>query len=212
MDELELLKSHWQKDDLKEKQLSSKEIYPLLLKKSSSIVKTLFYISVLELLFFIFANSILPLLLSDSYTENLDSVYGNPLIMKVAVISGYFIIIPFVYFLYKSYKSISVTDNAKKLMESILKTRKVVKYYVAYNMVLAFIAMTIALYFAVTRNSDLMLKLDGATTGKIILLVSLALIITAGFVCIIWLFYKLLYGILLKRLNRNYSELKKLDL
>ena len=29
---------------------------------------------------------------------------------------------------------------------------------------------------------------------------------------VIWLFYKLLYGILLKRLNRNYKELEKLDL
>ncbi len=211
MDELDLLKSHWQKDDIQEKQLSSKDIYPLLLKKSSSIVKTLFYISIVELVFFVFANSILPMLLSDSYSENIDVVYGNPLIMKVVIISGYFIIIPFVYFLYKSYKSISVTDNAKKLMESILKTRKVIKYYVAYNMVLAFVAMIIAFYFAVTRNSDLMLKLDGAATGKIILLVAIAFIITAGFVFIIWLFYKLLYGILLKRLNRNYEELKKLE-
>ena len=96
-------------------------------------------------------------------------------------------------------------------MESILKTRKVVKYYVAYNMILAFVAMTVAFYFAVTRNNDLMLKLDGATTGKIILLISIALIITAGFVGVIWLFYKLLYGILLKRLNTNYNELKKLE-
>ena len=49
MDELELLKKDWNKTDNTKHVLSSKEIYPMLLKKSSSIVKTLFYISVAEL-------------------------------------------------------------------------------------------------------------------------------------------------------------------
>jgi hypothetical protein len=31
------------------------------------------------------------------------------------------------------------------------------------------------------------------------------------FMLILWLFYKLIYGILLKKLNRNYKELSKLD-
>jgi hypothetical protein len=43
---------------------------------------------------------------------------------------------------------------------------------------------------------------------KFIAIVSIALFLLLG---VIWLFYRLLYGILLKRLNRNYKELKKLD-
>ena len=39
----------------------------------------------------------------------------------------------------------------------------------------------------------------------------IALIATIGVSFIYWLFYKLIYGLLLKRLNRNYNELKKLD-
>jgi len=211
MDELDLLKSHWQKDNIKDKQLSSKEIYPLLLKKSSSIVKTLFYISVVELVFWIFINSALPLLLSDSYTEHLDTLYGNPFIIKFVTIFGYFIIILFVYLLYKSYKSISITDSAKKLMGNILNTRKIIKYYVIYNLILAFVTMAIGLFYAITRNSEIMTKLDNASSGKIILLIGLGLIFSLGFVLIIWVFYRLLYGILLKRLNRNYTELKRLE-
>ena len=42
--------------------------------------------------------------------------------------------------------------------------------------------------------------------------VGLALVGTAVILLIFWLFYKLLYGLLLKRLHRNYEELKKLDL
>ena len=50
MDELDLLKKDWNKET-KDSRLTAKEIYPMLLKKSSSIVKTLFYISVAELVF-----------------------------------------------------------------------------------------------------------------------------------------------------------------
>jgi hypothetical protein len=38
------------------------------------------------------------------------------------------------------------------------------------------------------------------------------IIITSVFTFLFWLFYKVLYGILLKRLYRNYNELKKIDL
>ncbi len=211
MEELDLLKSHWQKDNIKEKQLSSKEIYPLLLKKSSSIVKTLFYISIAELVFWIIANS-LPLFMSDSYVDSLNSIYGNGFFLKFLTFFSYTIIILFVYLLYKSYKSISVTDNSKKLMESILKTRQIIKYYVIYNLTMAFVTMVILFYFAISRNSELMAKLNNADTINLMLLIGIGVAVTAGFVFIIWLFYRLIYGILLKRLNKNYRELKKLEM
>jgi len=211
MDELDLLKSHWQKDDIKGKQLSSKEIYPLLLKKSSSIVKTLFYISIAELTLWVFINFIFPFLLSDDYSAHLQTVYGNPFIMKAITGISFVVILLFVYLLYKSYKSISVTDNAKKLMESILNTRKVVKYYVLFNLIYAFISMIIGLYYGITRNSEIMTKLDEASSGKVLIIIGVGLLLTFGFVFVIWLIYRLVYGILLKRLNKNYGELKKLE-
>ncbi len=36
-------------------------------------------------------------------------------------------------------------------------------------------------------------------------------VIIAVFVGVIWLFYKLLYGILMRRLQKNYNELSKID-
>ena len=121
MDELELLKKDWGKQDSAYKKLSSQEIYPLLQKKSSSIVKTLFYISVGELVFWILINTI-PYFTSDSYKERLESVYTNETIFIGLTIISYLVILLFIYLLFKSHKAISVTDNAKKLMESILKT------------------------------------------------------------------------------------------
>ena len=45
------------------------------------------------------------------------------------------------------------------------------------------------------------------------LMLSLLFILTTIFFgAILWLIYRLLYGILLKRLNDNYNELKKLEI
>lgn len=48
MDELELLKKDWQKRERMHPKLSYDEIYSMLWKKSSSIVKWIFIISVIE--------------------------------------------------------------------------------------------------------------------------------------------------------------------
>ena len=50
MDELELLKKDWKKNDAQFKQVSENEIYGMLHKSSSSIVKWIFIISIVEFL------------------------------------------------------------------------------------------------------------------------------------------------------------------
>jgi len=210
MDELDILKKDWNKEKPEHKKLSTQDIYPMLQKKSSSIVKTLFYISIAELIFWILINTI-PYFTSDSYQQRLDAIYTNDFIFTLINIVSYGIILLFIYLLFKAHKAISVTDNAKKLMESILKTRKIIKYYVIYNLVMAFVSIIIGIYFAIRLDpkiSDNFKHFDGAET---IITYSIFIIATAIFVFIIWLFYRLLYGLLLKRLNRNYKELKKLE-
>lgn len=210
MDELELLKKDWGKQDSAYKKLSSQEIYPLLQKKSSSIVKTLFYISIGELVFWILINTI-PYFTSDSYKERLESVYTNETIFIGLTIISYLVILLFIYLLFKSHKAISVTDNAKKLMESILKTRKVIKYYVLYNLIMAFASMVVGMYFAIIHDPNLTETISHFNQKQMIITYMILVGVTAIFVFIIWLFYKLIYGLLLKRLNRNYKELKKLE-
>ncbi|APX99768.1 hypothetical protein [Lacinutrix venerupis] len=209
MDELDLLKKHWQKDTVEEKRLSSKELYPMLWKKSSSIVKTLFYISIAELIFWI-AITFLPKL-SASYRAKVEATHVNEGLLLGLTILSFTVILIFIYLLYKSYKSISVTDNAKKLMESIISTRKVIKYYVAYNLIMAFVSMVLGSYYATKTDpklEEVITKLD--TSGKITVAL-IMLVTTIVFVGLIWLFYKLIYGVLMKRLNRNYNELKKME-
>ncbi len=211
MDELDILKKDWNKSNTNHKKLSVNDIYPMLHKKSSSIVKMLFYISIAELVFWILVNTI-PYFTSDSYRKALDKVYLNDTILNILTIFSYAIVILFIYLLYKSYKSISVTDSAKQLMESILKTRKIIKYYVLYNLIMIVISIIAGLYLSTHNDPETIQNIEKIGKHGMLIFMGIStlfIIIATG---IIWLFYKLIYGILLKRLNRNYKELEKLDL
>ncbi|BAO74314.1 hypothetical protein [Winogradskyella sp. PG-2] len=209
MDELELLKKDWDKGTTEFKSYSDNDIYPMLHKKSSSIVKTLFYISIAELAFWLLAG-IIPYFISTTFKEKLDTSYENPLFLGINILS-YLVIVLFAYLLYRSYKSISSTDSAKNLMEKILKTRKVIKYYVIFNLSLIFLSIPLSIYFEYQENPEFHQQIVDASTSQMLVLYAVAVIIAAVFLVLIWLFYKLIYGVLLKRLNRNYDELKKLE-
>ncbi len=210
MDELDLLKKDWDKQST-HKKLSVSDIYPMFHKKSSSIVKTLFYISMGELVFWILVNFI-PYFTSDNYKEKLNTVYSNDYVFHGINIFSYSVIILFIYFLYKSYKSISVTDNAKKLMESIIKTRKIIKYYVLYNLIMVGLTSIIAFYYTFNNDPEAIKVIEKLNDNGIIIMTIVSVVMIGIFLLVIWLFYKLIYGLLLKRLNKNYNELKKLDL
>ncbi|MCB4809439.1 hypothetical protein LG651_14380 [Tamlana sp. 62-3] len=210
MDELDLLKKSWNTTQPEHKKLSVNDIYPMLHKKSSSIVKTLFYISIAELIFWLLINAI-PVFYSDEHKQKLEALYQNDTLLTAITFLTYGIILVFIYLLYKSYQSISVTDSAKKLMENILKTRKIIKYYVLYNLVMAAVSLTIGFYYVLHNDVNLTEKITHLNNGQLVALYSVIIVVILIFVCIIWLFYKLIYGLLLKRLNRNYNELKQLD-
>jgi hypothetical protein len=211
MDELELLKKDWNKSNPDFKQVSPKEIYSMLLKKSSSIVKTLFYISLAELIFWI-AMNLVPLFASKEFQQEMVEIYDNhELFLSVLTIISIVIILTFIFLLYKSYKSISITDNAKKLMEKILNTRKLVKYYVLCNLALIAINFVFTLKITVSENEELSSQLNLASTPEMLWFMGKVILFLIIFLSIFWLFYMLIYGILVKRLNKNYKELKKME-
>ena len=214
MDVLDTLKKDWQKQENTLPKLSYKEIYSMLLKKSSSIVKWIFIISICELLFWVAIAFLVP----DSSTKFHESM-GLESTFWVVTIINYIIFAVFMFLFYKNYRSITVTSTVKQLMKSILKTRKTVRYFVYYNIgatALLLIATNIYLYFNkeklvqfLTQRSDKYgsVSPDEATT---IFFVA-QLIVGAIAIGLMMLIYYLVYGLLLKRLKRNYSELKKIE-
>ncbi len=209
MDDLDLLKKDWQKPDAFE-QVSEQQIYGMLHKKSSSIVKWILIISIVEILFWTLLG-----LAFDSDKE-LARLKNVTLITVFQVLSyaNYAVILFFIYLFYKNYIRISTTVSVKQLMKDILKTRKTVQYYVWFNLGMLVFSFVFAFSFIVffVPEFDAMrdhMMSDRKFLALMVLIFSTVLIV---FFVLFWLLYKLLYGILLKRLYSNYEELKKIDL
>ena len=213
MDELEILKKDWKKNENVFDQVTEKEIYGMLHKRSSSIVKWILIISVLELLLWNVISFIVP---NDSYTKSIQEHHLDKIISVLDIVH-YAVILFFIYLFYKNYRAINTTDTVKDLMKSILKTRKTVQYYVWYNvgMVSFLIVLGLTFYFMFDPNMQKLInegtQSDNSTNFPVIFIVTVYIVLTTIFIVIIWLFYKVLYGILMRRLQKNYYELKKID-
>ncbi|MBP6759854.1 MAG: hypothetical protein KA133_11430 [Flavobacterium sp.] len=209
MKELDLLKKDWQKNNTFE-QVSEVDIYKMLHKKSSSIVKWIFIISILEILLW---TSISVFFNTDDYLKNIKheelDVY-----FEVLTYFNYAVVLVFIYLFYKNYVAISATVSTKQLMKDILKTRKTVQCYVWYNLAMVGLSMMMGFFMAFTYNPEVVVLMDkvGNNTKVMVITIGLFILIIAAFLGIFWLFYRLLYGILLRRLYANYNELKKIDL
>jgi uncharacterized membrane protein YedE/YeeE len=209
MKELDLLKRDWQKNDAF-KQISEMEIYKMLHTKSSSIVKWIFIISILEILLWtlisVFFNT-------DEYLKN-TSYDKLEIYFEALTFFNYGVILVFIYLFYKNYVAISTTVSTKQLMKDILKTRKTVQYYVWYNLGMMVLSLIIGFFMAFAYNPEVALLIEKVNNDTKIVAITIGVFILtlAVFLSLFWLFYSLIYGILLKRLYANYKELKKIDL
>ncbi len=212
MDELELLKKDWQKENKKFPKLTYDEIYKMILKKSSSIVKWIFIISLLEFVLW----TLVSFGLKDSESMKRFEQYDADLILIPFTVLGYIILAYFFYLFFKNYKTISATDSAKVLMENILKTRRTVKQYVAFNLIYLVIATVVVLFIEFDQDQQIISKVNEASAnGEVFkfyatIIITIVILLTI-FIALLLLFYYLIYGLLLRRLNKNYKELKKLE-
>ena len=212
MDELELLKKDWQKDNDAYPKLSYNEIYKMILKKSSSIVKWIFIISLLEFAFW----SLISFALKDTESmERFNQFDADAILIPLAVL-GYIILAYFFYLFFKNYRTISATSNAKVLMENILKTRRTVKQYVAFNLIYLVVSTVIVLFIEFDQDQQLISKAQqAAADGEVFkfyaVIIIATMILLAIAIGLLLLFYWLVYGILLGRLNKNHKELKRLE-
>ncbi|CAM3492652.1 hypothetical protein [Flavobacterium chungbukense] len=210
MKELDLLKKDWQKNTASFQQISETEIYKMIHKKSSSIVKWILIISILEISFWTFSNLFIN-------TDDVLRKMNHPEIVTALEILTYFnyvVVLIFVYIFYKNYRTISTTISTKSLMSSILKTRKTVQYYVWYNLGMIVITSILSFFIAFVYNPDMaFLREKLALNGRAMFVtVGILILVILGFFGLFWCFYRVIYGTLLRRLYANYKELKKIDL
>ncbi|PQJ82087.1 hypothetical protein [Polaribacter glomeratus] len=211
MDLLDKYKKAWNNQPKETDTFSALEIYKLAHSKSSSVVKWIFIIALLEFVLWSSLNLLMP--------EDFYKIYRDLNLMhfiNIFTIFHYLIIVAFLFLFYKNYKRISLIDNTKRLIKSILGIRKTVKYYVIYNLAMVFL-ISIIVNITMFSDSDKLLKtmnpnnltMDISQVLTITIITQIIVLIVV--LVFLWLFYKLLYGILLRKLNTNYKELTKLD-
>ncbi|MDA9363076.1 hypothetical protein OAB30_01375 [Polaribacter sp.] len=201
MDLLDNYKKAWENQPEEITRISASEIYKMTQAKSSSIVKWIFVIGLLEFAFMILSPFVFDI-------SNDEKILVEMEIYEFVQISQYLAIPVLFYFLflfYKNYKNISSIDNTKKLMTKIKKTRRTVRNYVIFNLLyIVYLAAIITFGMVMTPQGNF-----ENTPGWIIVLIMI--LVTIIMLFLFWGFYQLLYGILLNKLNRNYIELAKLD-
>ncbi len=200
MDQLEILKKDWKKQEGTLPKLSKTELTKLIYKKSSSVVKWIFIISILEFV----VPYLIILITGNESSEKMYEELGLSNFMTNFYIVSYVIIFGFILMFYKNYRMISANANPKVLMQNIIKTRKTVKYYIWFNLV-ALAIISVVVLNKVFISNEFLEKIPEGTNMIFVWLISILLVLVL--VVLLWLFYRLIYGILLNKLKVNYNEL-----
>ncbi|MGB7528492.1 hypothetical protein [Sphingobacterium cellulitidis] len=205
MDELDFLKQHWQKDQDFPK-VNQEEIRSMLHKSSSSLVKWIFIISLIELFLGILVNVAVFI-----YDKNAEAVpLGMDILTGIIDVGSYIVILYFIYAFFNSYRKIKNTNNTKELLSNILVTRKTVGYYIKFNIYLIIVGIGLSA-MSLIWEEDVLHK----TVGHNIMFITMLVIVLFLFgwlsIAIVKMVYKFIYIRLVKKLEKNYEELERLE-
>jgi len=212
MDALELLKKDWKKQESSFPQVKTDALYKMIHKQSSSLTKWILIIAILEFVFWVVIN------VATSTKETIEELKQLHFykVNIVLTIFNFSVILYFIYRFYTNYKRIQTTDNTRQLMRKILKVRRTVNHYVIYNLTFLFISAIMVMTAMYLYDPKAKRLLEISENGQGSITTWGLILLSAGFIIILlvifWVFYKLLYGILMRRLKSNYKELNKLEL
>lgn len=216
--DIDKLKKNWQEQEVP-LTYAPEDILTMLNRRSRNYVKYIFWISLLEFLIFL-TLSLWYLLWSEEESSFLrilarvgvsrtmavqrdfEHLY---FVMKIIslLVSGYFLAK-----FYRNYRRIKVEENLKKLMEQIVRFRRTVNQFIAINLLLIILFIISLSYFIsfVVRSQNIAMSqpaIIGLSAGMVVALL-LCLVL-------LWAYYRLVYGIMMKRLEKNLRQLEKIE-
>ncbi|WP_426479737.1 beta-carotene 15,15'-monooxygenase [Chryseobacterium sp. CBSDS_008] len=216
--DLDSFKKTWQEQAVQPK-YDNKEILQMLNRKSRNYIKYIFWISVVELLFF----SVFGLFYffpeeeSDSFRKMLERLGAQEapeaennfgyayLAIKVLslLITAYFVLK-----FYQNYRKIKIEENLKGLITRIIKFKTTVNAFILISIVLLliFTFVLIAFIFYILDSQNIQPSGSNLTIIIVGIVVSTLLAIS-----MIWLYYRLVYGTIIKKLDKNLKQLKEID-
>ncbi|MCX8523488.1 beta-carotene 15,15'-monooxygenase [Chryseobacterium formosus] len=216
--DLDSFKKTWQEQPVQPK-YDNNEILKMLNKKSRNYMKYIFWISVVEFLFFsvlgVFyliqsneSDSFLNILekmgvqKDNQLVTKLDNIY---LIIKILslVVTGFFVLK-----FYQNYRKIKVEEDLKLFIIRIITFKKTVNAFILTNIGLLLILITALIGFTFYILNAQHIELDSSSfTGFIVGIV----VSTILCVILIWIYYRLVYGIIMSRLDKNLNQLKEIE-
>lgn len=216
-DELDDFKSLWQ-SQTEEKSYDSSQIFKMIHKKSVNSVQWLFILSIIELLLGILISAWSYFSGNHFYSEETLNSVGRESLDKIESIShlgliGSFIFMAIVFFYYRK---ISSNLSVKGLMDNIIKFRKTVIWFLASWLTLGTVVLS-PIYYQMGKTAylnslreetlsleEIQSTANGAGWGFTIVIVLFILIVCG-------LYYLIIYGFFLRRLNKNLKELKNIE-
>jgi len=205
-------KKVWKNQPEEKNKISALEIYKMTKEKSNSIVKWIFIVGILEFVFWFAINYL-------STKNGALEPYEKLKLISFIENFNYFhyvLVVIFLILFYRNFSLISTVDDTKTLMKNILLVRKTVKWYVYYNLinVVVFSIILNILIFNTPDGINILSGIDNESFNQehmVSVFIIVQIVFIAIMILILWFFYYLLYGILLKKLNKNYKELTKLN-
>ncbi len=216
--DLDSFKKTWQEQPVKPK-YDNNEILKMLNNKSRNYMKYIFWISVIEFLFFsvfgVFyliqnneSDSFLSILekmgvhRDSQLITKLDNIY---LIVKILslVVTGFF-----VFKFYQNYRKIRIEEDLKLFIIRIITFKKTVNAFILTNigLLIILISALIGFTFYILNSQNIELN-SSAFTGFIVGII----VSTILCVILIWVYYRLVYGIIMSRLDKNLNQLKEIE-
>lgn len=216
--DLDSFKKTWQEQPVQQK-YDNNEILQMLNRKSRNYVKYIFWISVFEFLFFsvmgVFyliqgeeSNSFLKILEKLGAQKTPEVKHNFTIIYLILKVLSLLLTAYFVYKFYQNYRKIKIEENLKGFIIRIIKFKKTVNAFILISILLliAFTSIFTAFIFYALNSQSIELN-NSTLTGFII-----AIVLGTGLsVLLIWLYYRVVYGIIMKKLDKNLQQLKEMD-
>lgn len=212
------LKNTWQKQPVESK-YESNDILAMLNKNSRNYIKYILWISIAEFLLIIGitlyylstgteANHLLSILTKSGVTitpiiqENLNTFYTVMKVLSI-VITMYFVIK-----FYQNYRQINIDAGLKKFIIQIISFKKTVNQFIFANILLLVSSMLTLGFMIYTIFSRQNIRMESSELAGFIVGATVALLISVG---LMWLYYRLVYGILTRKLGRNLRQLQEIE-
>lgn len=216
--DLDSFKKTWQEQPVQQK-YDNNEILKMLNKKSRNYVKYIFWISVFEFLlfsvmglFYFFqgeeTNGFLNVLEKLGAEKTPEVEHNFNVIYLVIKILSLLLTAYFVYKFYQNYRKIRIEENLKALITRIIKFKKTVNAFILISIVLIIAFTSIFTFFIFyALNSQNIEPANSAVT----LFIIVTILSTGLCVLLIWLYYRIVYGIIMRKLDKNLTQLKDID-